>query len=550
MKFNEQKLSYDNPLILKNPIFIKYKVGKIYASKIIAKISNLKNIFYCITLPLDQKKIIYIKDLGKKILNFNFIKEFQVGLNQYKTFDLAINREPNDKIEIENLKIKFEVDSLETPSKIKELTHHPTMSIIENKSKKAFDIKKCGETSQIGGIENRRNAAKGNLENDFEDNTFSDIKCKEEVNFTTIKKKITNFEKEMLLPLVNFFHYNEDEKKLDKFEREMEINFDNYDNIIKDNKKIHQFLIRFFKIDKHDIKLKITFIIKHKEVNEYLEITEESILHYDVIQHFKKSSECDSKIFITEDLTNPKNQEKSRVFLINNKIVLNFSLRPKLDQDIIIKNIKLEQTKSESIKYCISYYNDILYDDPDSSVDEKDQTLLIKKGCLFSVPYEVEFSNNFEGSIGTIKINWTTKELEEFDGGKLTIINEDSYEIPLIKVKNPEFDFKYDTTKNDDNKIKVHLYIKNISDEAKYIKVINRTWEEKNDSNNFIILGMNRQIHYLQELEDINIYYELIPIGRGEFELPLIKITEKNINTTRKEDIKSYYLSSEKIINI
>ena len=68
---------------------------------------------------------------------------------------------------------------------------------------------------------------------------------------------------------------------------------------------------------------------------------------------------------------------------------------------------------------------------------------------------------------------------------------------------------------------------------------------EENYENGFVIIGMSRQNHIIKEREIININYTLVPLGRGEFDYPFIKIVEKDFAT--REKIYSNYYFCEKI---
>ena len=78
--------------------------------------------------------------------------------------------------------------------------------------------------------------------------------------------------------------------------------------------------------------------------------------------------------------------------------------------------------------------------------------LIIKKNSSYTFPFETEFSQPFKGSIGKLNIIWSTDALDNFEKGKLNILNKE-YEFPEIDVKPLEFEYKYETQINDNNEI-------------------------------------------------------------------------------------------------
>ena len=61
-----------------------------------------------IEIPNEFKKVIFIKNLSKNVLNFKYKRGFKVGKNQYNPFELFVTKEKIDDVEIKDLNIEFE----------------------------------------------------------------------------------------------------------------------------------------------------------------------------------------------------------------------------------------------------------------------------------------------------------------------------------------------------------------------------------------------------------------------------------------------------------
>ena len=235
--------------------------------------------------------------------------------------------------------------------------------------------------------------------------------------------------------------------------------------------------------------------------------------------------------------------KEKRLYLTNSKIKMNFVLTNKIEEDIQIKDIKIETKENLPIKYLNSYLNDLIHE-YDMEEEEKNDILVIKKNSNYTIPFETEFNKIFSGTIGKIKIIWSTANIDKFEGGKLNLLNEDEFEFPYLEVRPLDFEYIYKTEINENKEINLNVTIKNISNKSKQIMVTIGNNEE-NYENGFIIIGMSRQTHIIREREIININYTLVPLGRGEFDYPYIKIVEKDFMT--REKIYSNYYFSEKI---
>ena len=159
----------------------------------------------------------------------------------------------------------------------------------------------------------------------------------------------------------------------------------------------------------------------------------------------------------------------------------------------------------------------------------------------------MEFSQPFKGSIGKINIIWSTDSLDNFENGKLNLLNKEEYSFPEIEVRPLEFEYKYEARKNDNNEIELELRVKNISSQTKQIKVDIKNNDEIYDKQ-FIFIGINKQMHLITLNEEIKFNYTLVPIGKGEFDFPCFQLVEYDLITSEKKSINHYFSENIAIV--
>ena len=594
-ELDNYELSKGNPLILKHKIFLKYKKGKIYASKILATLSQKKNILYLIEIPKEFKKVIFIKNLSKNVLNFKYRKSHKVGKNQFNLFELNVTKEKIDEVEIKDLAIEFEniptsiceENIIKTQPKNKiplsreqtiseHFEHYSTNSLVLVNQKPAIKKEKEQRNTNLDDLELMNESNLDQLKKDVSENNFeyspniNDYNIKnirgsnnEIKNFynKVIEKKhadsfrspskiyrTKNIKQKTILPTPEFFIYNNENNNLDKYIDKIKINYNNFEMFLNQGKNNYFVLLKFIHEGNYKIKLSITYYIRHKEIEDYIEYKEESILDYHVINPFSCKNEISANNFITienNNIWNNKNinkeEEEKRIYLTNNKIGMNIILFNKIEEDIQIKDIKFEEKKSSPIKYINSYLNDLIHI-YDLDEEEKKEMLIIKTNSSYNIPFETEFKKAINGSIGKINIFWTTKEIENFEDGKLHLLNKDEFEFPEIEVKPIDLEYSYKTEMSENNEILLSINIKNISNKSKQI-VINIENNNEKYENNFIIIGFSQQIYLIKERETININLTLIPTGRGVLYYPYIKIVEKD--SLKEKTYTNYYLAEK-----
>ena len=618
------ELSIDNPLKLEHKIFLKYKKGKIYVSKVLATLSQKKKIVYLIDIPNEFKNVIFIKNLSKNVLNFDYKKTYKVGKNQFNPFELSVTKEKIDEVEIEDLKIEFETipsfvfkdftvnaheqkeappsgrgetvsDQFENNSSNSLTFLHQKLRAKAEKEKEKIlkDLNKLNEipenlevfkrssygpnimkqlskrvsANNLDTISFNINPNNKNDSNDFTNNyntnnntAFSIINLKNNIpenkNNTggtgspIMNVRSVNFTPRRTLPPPEFYIYEPSKNNLDKYTDKMQIKYKNFETLLKQGKNKYTTLLKFLQEGSYKIKFTIVYYIRHKEIEDYIEYKEESILDYNVVKPFSCLNETTTNNYIRIEQNKSYLKQKAkedegdkRIFLTNSKIRINFVLGNRIEEDIQIKDIKIESKNDQSIKYIKSYLNDLihLYEIEE---EEKNEILVIKKSSSYNIPIDSEFSSVFNGSIGKIIIIWNTKKMEEFEEGKLNLLNQDEFEFPILEVKPLDFEYIYNTEINEEKEIMLDIKIKNISNKSKVITVTVGNNEENYD-NTFVIIGLQRQNYIIKEREIININYTLVPLGKGEFDFPYIKVVEKDFS--RREKLNTYFYFSEKI---
>jgi len=584
---SNMELTADTPIILEHKIFLKYREGKIMVKKILATLSQKKDIIYSIDLPNDIKKVIFIKDVSTNVLKFDYKKNYKVGKNQYNPFELQILKEKNDQVEIKDLKIFFE--TLHT-FQIKEFS---SVLNLDSKFKNAEDKKTEKEQNKITnsvfilnpsnnqknknvnlweGFEQNEDNSEKNTNSELENkvvkynshasidfvrlNEYKSVKTiKEKKDLkSAIKSKKENKSKSLQLNQYippEFYLYNESENKLEKYDEKMEIYYNDFESLLNKGKNKYTTLIRFLSEGSYRIMFTIIYFIRHIEIEEYIEYREESILEFNVINPFILNENMSSNNFFNinktkEEKKQKREEEQKRYYLTNCKIDINFILSNKIGKNIKIKDIELIIDKNDSLKYINSYITDLIHS-YDLDEEEKKEMLIIQKHSSYVLPFEMEFSQPFKGSIGKINIIWSTDELDNFENGKLNILNKEEYSFSDIEIKPSDFEYKYEISKNKENEISLELSVKNVSNQSKQIKV-NILNNNDNYDKEFILIGIDKQLQLISINEEVKFNYTLIPIGKGEFDYPYFQISEYDLGKSEKKSINHYYPQNIAII--
>ena len=555
------ELSKNTPLQLEHKIFLKYKKGKLYVSKFEFTFANKKNLIYSVDIPNEVKKVIFISKFTENVLVFKYNKSLKVGTNQLVPFEFFINKAKIDDVEIKDLKIQFEtiptfifcenVGQQSNDFNVNKTLTKPNLLI---KRDKELSKPKELKYSKISVQNETRTTISGNipttpLNSNFNVRASLEVKSFDlnaenekklsgeglelpggEVSFNSIKNKN---QKQMLAEPI-FYVYDEKEKKLNEYRNSVEILYNNFEERLIKGKNNYCTLLKFIYEGSYKIKFSIVYFIRHKEIEDYIEYSDESILDFNVVKPFSSQNEITSNNYLEKKIS--KVIEEKPDYFTNQKIFIKFIISNKIDQDIFIKNISINLKNEKPILFIKSYLNEFMKMD---DIDEKTkkEILTIKKNSSYTLPFLTEFPNIFSGSIGSIKMEWTTENLQNFENGSLNLINSNTFDFPKISVRPQEIKYSYNTEILENKQIKVKIKIKNISNKVKKVNFGVSTRAELS----FIMIGFSKKYYILKKNEEVSFEYILIPKNLGELSYPFIKIGERDIITGKKISDNYYY---------
>jgi len=587
---NEELASFDlnaeSPINLEHKIFMKYKKGKIYLTQVEFSLSKKENIIYKIDLPINLNKMIFITNLNKKVLDIKIPKEkLTVGLNQYNKIDIEVNKEEIDDVQISQFKMSF----MSIPSYYKKSVLNTSMKALlttkNNPSNKASQPYSSKATEQIFGLPKMEkkmeplmtlvppeksnnppstktaNISQTSMQN-FLYKTPSENKQNVYINNSNITKTpmfpntktpttpaqnqqtpISNEIIQAPMPSPEFYYFNEENNTLDNVEKNFEKEYNDFESRIKEGKNKLGVLLKFSLTGQYEIKLNISYSIRHRDIEDYIWFTQEETLRFIVIEPFKLLKERESSNFVRKTKTaGEKREEKITEFFVDQKVQMNIILTNQLNEDIIIKDIiiKLNEEllgeKNKEIKLqCPT--KDII--DSDSlPLEIKNQILKIIKMADYNIPFETKFNGVFKGSIGKFILKWTTPSLLNYERGNLEINNENVIDFPDVSINSQRLKFDYNTFTNENNDIILNINIANITNDG--IKILFIIEKKEVD---FIVSGVTKQVHHIKANENVNLIFRLIPLIRNEeLKLPMVKICEMSLESVDKICSDYYYL--------
>ena len=579
-------LNFDSPINLSHKIFMKYKKGKIYLTQVEFSLQKKENIIYKIDLPINLNKMIFITNLNKKVLNIKIPKEkLTVGLNQYNKFEIEVNKEEFNEVQISQFKMNF----MSIPSYYKKAVPSTSMKALLNKGTYSSKI-----TEQIFGLpknEKKQENMFGFLppEKHLSQSTKSipnpqssmhnflyknpnDNKTSVNNNNTTLlnnktplfpnnqkttqgnvmqpqqnSNNNTNIQNDIIqvaMPSPIFYYYNLEKNCLDNIEKNYEREYNDFDTLIKNGKTKFGVLMKFSLTGQYEIKLNISYSIRHRDIEDYIWFTQEETLKFIVIEPFKLGTEISSANLIQRSkITGAKKEEKFSEFFTDQKVQMNIILTNQLNEDIIIKDILIqlnqEQLGSKNKDILLKCPTKDIIDSSNLPLEVKNQILKIIKMADYSIPFETNFIDEFKGSVGKFILKWTTPSLLNYENSNLEIINENSIDFPEVSITTQRLKFDYNTFTNENNEIILSINLMNKTNDSVKIQFIIENGQEVN----FIVSGVTKQVHHIQANEIVNIIFRLIPLLRNqELKLPVVKICEMNLDTQEKISSNYYFL--------
>ena len=360
--------------------------------------------------------------------------------------------------------------------------------------------------------------------------------------------------KQKKLPFPEFYIYDEENKILIKKEKQIEKRYQNIEELLEQKRNKFSVLLKFSDKGNYKIKFIVIYSLKRKDILDIYEVSQEYFLKFEVIEPFNCTYEINSGNFFS---ISKENAEKENIrinkYLINEKIYFNFILKNKLNEDINIKDIKIEldkdKLKGKNENIIINSNLLEILETPEINDDIKKDVLTILSTGEYCIPFDTQFFDEFKGKIGKIKIKWTTPALNEYEknvenNNNISLINENYFDFPYIIINNLELDYKYEIDMNEKKEILLNIKVENHTKKCK--KII--FFIENGNEINCMISGKVKQSKNIKAEESINFIYKLIPLQYGELKLPSLKIWEFNLNMNSKDKkICSHYYFPQKI---
>jgi hypothetical protein len=150
------------------------------------------------------------------------------------------------------------------------------------------------------------------------------------------------------MPSPIFYYYNSENNSLDSIEKNYSKEYNDFDSLLKQGKNKFGVLMKFSLTGQYEIKLNISYSIRHRDIEDYIWFTQEETLKFIVIEPFKLSSERESANFVqTSKKIGEKKEEKLTEFFTQEKVQMNLILTNQLNEDIIIKDILIQKNEEQ-----------------------------------------------------------------------------------------------------------------------------------------------------------------------------------------------------------
>lgn len=543
-EFNKEELDkYE--LGLESNIYILYKLlikkqkGKLYLNKVIFNLCKKENIYYEINIPSELDKTILLTGKSINVLNFKFPKKFgSVGINQLFKFEYEIKKQKVNKIKIIDYKATYEQSDINKPQK-------------SNMKKDSKEINTNINVDKLNDGENRlRKKVPGSFHNKNSQINQDDtsiisfmLKSTKERNISFHKKKYINDP-----PIAPYFYFFDEKSNcIKEYKNNLDIEYNNLESKLEKGENKFSILIKLCEYGLYKIKLKIKYLIQHEELGDIMEFNKENLFFFKIINPFKLTKNINSGNYISFTKNQKtKNIDESKEYLTDTNIKINLIFNNTLDEDVIIKDIKIIPNEILSNKNRLQINSTIkeIINNKDIEEPIKEEILKIFKFSNYTIPFEFKFNKPFYGSLGKCQILWITENLKKFQDGKnsnnLNLYNINEYEFPNINVNLIELKYNYEKNYID-NLLVLNIKIQNKSKFNKnlIIKV------ENNDENIMGISGLLKKKVYLKSDEIMKFSLKLVILHEGEVKLPNILIKELD---NKGQDLLINYYCPEKIL--
>ena len=538
-ELDKYELGLESNIFISYKLLLKFKKGRINLYKVELTLCKKENIYYIINIPKIKDKTIILSGKNNNILNFKFPQKLtSVGINQFFKFNYEVNKQDINYIKITDYKISLEGSNINNSQK-----NSSKNTQNENNNKIIHNIDDYIELNDNNNWTRKKVSGSLHIPNKQVNNTESSLILFMFKNSNERHKSFHKKKSKLDPPKPPIFYsFDEKNNNIIKQENFFEIQYNNFESRLEEGKNKFDILIKFSEYGLFKIKLKIKYFIQHIEIGDIMEFNKEIIFYYKVIDPLRLTNKITSENYVYEKDKNKKN-EKLKEYLTETIIKTNLIFNNLLEEDIIIKDIKINLNNILSFKNKIQINTTIkeIVDNKDIEEEIKEEILKIFHASNYSIPFDIKFYCPFYGSIGKCQIIWTTNSLKEFQKDKNEkFLNMNEYEFPNFNVNLIELKYNYEKIIKD-NKIILNIKINNNSNYNKnlFIRV------EKNDEYGYIISGSLKQKVYLKSNEGIKFSLKLIVLQIGELKLPDIMIQELDYNG--KELLTNFY-SPEKIL--
>lgn len=472
-------LTINTPLILNYKLIIKDDEKMLILKRVNFSLEQTPNIVYTIKVYNENSKIITMKNLSKKVLDFQTPKIVKVGENELYLFECNIVKDKNYDMQIDNLNISFE----------KEI------------GKGKYDISINRSFSQ------KQNFDKSTPTPDS--NSLSQ----------TLSLKRESTEK---VEDVEFYQKLENGKISEK-QNKCEFHFENFEQYCErngENSKI-SFLIRFKEKGRYTISFYTEYkIVKAEIEDESIILNDKGQINFEVINPLNSLFENSQNLYLS--LSSQKH------FPTEKKLKLNLVLTNKLDTNLIIKDVEAVTEKP------IAEISTLLSNLINLDIPQKDSLLTILKSSDYTIPFDYIIHSAFSGSLGYVTLKWTTEKLKKFSE---TLYNTNTFILPEITAKPFSYNISYQPEKYDkvSNLLELNIEIENKENLLKKIVFLIDT------TIGFYINGFSKHNIMIYPNEKKKINLKITPLSFGMMKLPPCKIMEYSIQGGDNKLFSIYY---------
>ena len=551
-ELDKYELGLGSDILIIYKLLLKKKIGKIYLNKVVFTFCKKENIIYTVNIPSEIDKTIILTGKNSNVLNFRFPKKLvNIGVNQLFSFVYEIKKQQVDSnIKLTDYKMIFEGFNINNSLK-DNLRKESCLNVNEFMDITSDDGDNDKDNDNNNNNKNKvRRKVSGSFHAIQNNQTTQNESSLIQFMFKNSNERHLSFHKKQSVncpPLPPLF-YAADEKDncIKQYKNYLAIEYHNFESKLEKGENKYGVLIKFTEYGLYKIKLKIKYFIQDAEIGEIMEFNKENIFYFKVINPFKLTNKISSSNYILYK-KNKKNETKE--YLTDSNIKLNLTFNNILEEDIIIKDIKIIPNDILSNKNKIKINSTLkeIIDNKDIEESIKDEILKIVKYSNYTIPFEFEFYKPFYGSIGKCQIIWTTNSLKEFqkdknNKNKLYLYNINEYDFPNLNVNLIELKYTYEKSIKD-NQIILNIKIHNKSYFNKNLII----QFENNDEYGLIISGMLKKKIFLKSNEIFKFSAKLIFFQKTEIKLPDIII--KELDNKGQELLSNYYCPEKFCLN-